>query len=248
MVEGRLGPGPAWIEDAASSLDVCLLHGGMALADADLPRLLAGANAAMVGSEIIQFARAMPTGPDRYRLSGLLRGRRGTEWAIAGHAEGEAFTLLDEDLLTILELAPGTAAASVLASGAGDAVPVKVSTAIAGEAVRPPSPVRLAASADGAGGMLITWQRRSRTGWTWLDGVDAPLGEDSEAYEVTLAPDRGASIIRQTVLPRIGIMAEDLVALAAGGATTVKVTVRQRGTAALSRPTALVCAIAPFLT
>ena len=50
-----------------------------------------GANLAMLGEELIQFGTAEQTGPSTFRLSRLLRGRRGSEWAMAGHALGERF-------------------------------------------------------------------------------------------------------------------------------------------------------------
>lgn len=51
--------------------------------------LTAGANRLIVGREIVQFLAAVQTGPRSWRLSGLLRGRGGTE-AVAGlgHAGG----------------------------------------------------------------------------------------------------------------------------------------------------------------
>lgn len=53
-----------------------------------------GANAALVGSEVIQFRYATVVSAGVYTLSGLLRGRLGTEWAQVDHAGGERFVLL----------------------------------------------------------------------------------------------------------------------------------------------------------
>jgi hypothetical protein len=58
-------------------------------------RVLAGANAALIGDEILQFAIAELVGPARYRLSRLLRGQRGTEHEVKSHPEGSRFVLLD---------------------------------------------------------------------------------------------------------------------------------------------------------
>src|SRR5450759_1183223 len=46
-------------------------------------------NAMMVGAEFIQYRTARLISAGIYRLSGLLRGGRGTEWAIAGHVAAE---------------------------------------------------------------------------------------------------------------------------------------------------------------
>ena len=47
------------------------------------------------------------------------------------------------------------------------------------------------------GDLLFSWRRRSRSGFAWLDGVDAPLGEAREAYRVGVtvagAPPRAAT-------------------------------------------------------
>src|SRR6202000_1820617 len=56
--------------------------------------LLNGANAALLGNEILQFQTATLTGPGLYTLSNLLRGRRGTETTTGAHAIGESFVVL----------------------------------------------------------------------------------------------------------------------------------------------------------
>jgi len=53
------------------------------------------------------------------------------------------------------------------------------------------NPIRLQAHIGEAGEIRITWLRRSRIGFSWLDGIDAPLGERSESYEVNVATDSG---------------------------------------------------------
>jgi hypothetical protein len=37
---------------------------------------------------------------------------------------------------------------------------------------------------DAAGNVTLRWTRRSRGSWLWLDGVEAPLQEQSELYLV----------------------------------------------------------------
>jgi hypothetical protein len=56
--------------------------------------VLAGANAAVVGDEIVQFRDVVLVGPGTYRPSGFLRGRLGTDDKVDGHAAGERFVLL----------------------------------------------------------------------------------------------------------------------------------------------------------
>jgi hypothetical protein len=37
-----------------------------------------------------------------------------------------------------------------------------------------------------SGDLKVSWVRRSRAGWFWIDNVDAPLGESREAYRVSI--------------------------------------------------------------
>jgi hypothetical protein len=62
--------------------------------------VLNGANLLLVGQEIIQFADAEQLGPSDWRLSKLLRGRRGTEWAMSMHQVGEFVLVLDPAALS----------------------------------------------------------------------------------------------------------------------------------------------------
>ncbi|WP_324750785.1 hypothetical protein SH591_04990 [Sphingomonas sp. LY54] len=89
--------------DAASSVDVELLNDDMWLESRSDDALVGGSNAAMLGGELIQFGSAEPLGDRRFRVSRLVRGRRGSEWAAATHAIGEPFLLLDPETLRLAE-------------------------------------------------------------------------------------------------------------------------------------------------
>ncbi|MDE2030328.1 MAG: phage tail protein, partial [Alphaproteobacteria bacterium] len=80
--------------DNESTVSVQMLQG--ALSSCSFIDMTNGTNAALLGGEIIQFQTATLVGPGLYRLSNLLRGRRGTESAINTHNVGEAFVLLQE--------------------------------------------------------------------------------------------------------------------------------------------------------
>lgn len=238
-VIGRLvsapGPAPAGLEDRANLAEVELAHDGMTLADADAAAMDGGANLAMLGDELIQFASAEPLGANRWRLRGLWRGRRGTEAAIGTQAAGDRFVLIAADSLKTVDLAgaaPGSEA-RVLAEGPGDTGgPAEAVAAITGFSIVPPAPVHLAAAANEAGEAGVVWVRRSRNGWRWTDGIDAPLGEEAERYRVTIAPAGGAARSVETVAPAVTLTPEDR---AAG----VLVTVRQAGSHGLSGPASI---------
>src|SRR3546814_5765375 len=74
--------GNALFFDDAATMEVELLAESMVLAGASDDALLRGANLCLAGDELLQFGRAEQLGARRYRLSHLLRGRRGTEWAM----------------------------------------------------------------------------------------------------------------------------------------------------------------------
>jgi hypothetical protein len=93
--EGVLPAASPMVVDRTSSVVIQLLPTDMALADASMDQLANGANRALLGNEVIQFGRAQSLGNGRWRLSLLMRGRGGTESAVANHVAGEKFALLD---------------------------------------------------------------------------------------------------------------------------------------------------------
>lgn len=85
--------------DDVGSVEVELLNGAMWLEGRTDAALAGGDNLALLGHELIQFGRAEQVGPNRYRLSRLLRGRFGTEWASSAHQSGDDFLLIDAGAL-----------------------------------------------------------------------------------------------------------------------------------------------------
>lgn len=225
--------------DLSGSLVVELASDAMWLESRSDAALAASANLAALGDELIQFGVVEPIGPRRFRLSRLLRGHRGTEWAAAGHAPGEAFVLIEAETLAAVPF--GAAAlggeARLLATGLGDPQGVAASRPLSGEALRPPSPVHLRARRLPGGDVEIAWVRRSRSGWVWLSGSDTPLGEETERY--LLAVSAGA--IRREVETEAPAFLYTAAALDADGLTgTLLLEVAQLGTSAPSRPALLI--------
>jgi hypothetical protein len=188
-------PASPWVWDDVNTIDVSLTTGDLDSAT-DL-EVLNGTNAAaLVGAdgqaEIIQFATVTPLGGNAYRLSRLLRGRRGTEDQAARRAVGDAFVMLDADAAFRFEALPSEAAAtrfhrSVTAYETVETARATVTKTARGRAEKPYAPAQIAGARDGSQNLTVTWVRRTRIGGEWLDGTGTvPLSEASEAYEVEI--------------------------------------------------------------
>lgn len=236
VAETILPGGDAALIDSLASVDVALLNPDMVLTGCDDVALVNGANAAMIGDELIQFGRADLLGAGRYRLSRLLRGRRGSEWASAHHAAGETFVLLAEESLLRIDLPTETIGGTVemMASGVGDGVPAMAATTVSGWTLRPPSPVHLRIDAVASGDILIRWTRRSRSGWTWIDGADAPLAEESERYRIEIQPSTGQGRALDSGDSTCLYTMADRSADGGSAAESVVISVRQYGAGGLS--------------
>jgi hypothetical protein len=225
--------------DARSSVEVELLNDAMWLESRSDAALGSGANLAVLGDELIQFGVATPLGDRRFRLSRLLRGRRGTEWAMGLHVAGDGFALIEAESLATVDVPLGALGgeARLLATGLGDADGAPALRQVSGEAMRPPAPVHLRAERRTNGDLALSWVRRSRNGWVWLSGSDTPLGEESESYRLTLA---GAGFERRLTLASPDYLYTAPEQAADGWAGPLAIEVVQLGTSAPSRPAALV--------
>lgn len=233
-----LGNGQAALFDLINFVDVELADAEHWLESRDDDALANGANLAALGSELIQFGTASSLGGGRFRLSRLLRGRRGTEWAMNGHAAQERFVLLNVSALQAVELpleALGTSIAGK-AAGVADGNSPPLQMTVSGEALRPPSPVHLRAVKTQSGELQVSWVRRSRAGWAWLDGVDAPLGESAERYRVRLEGPSGSTAVEVSAQAAT-ISSEQIAALGTG---PLILCVVQVGDLAESRPAQII--------
>jgi hypothetical protein len=173
--------------DTTNTLTVRMAGGSTAPASCTYAELMNGANAALVGSEVIQFQTVTENTDGSITLSDLLRGRRGTEWAVIEHSAGEKFILL-----AVGDISPARLPLSEIGTGESyrllprgwfiDQITPQAFTYL-GYDLKPYAPVRLARVASGSD-LALSWTRRTRLGGLMLDGTDtAPLSEASEAYE-----------------------------------------------------------------
>lgn len=181
--------------DNGNSVTVILLGGE--LSSTTMLGVLNGANAAVVGNEIIQFTNATLLEPNKYELSGLLRGRLGTEDQINTHIAGERFVLLDSGvphldmpngLINLPRKYKAVTVGQTLAETA------EQNFTFSANALRPLAPVHISGERDISEDLTINWIRRTRVGGEWQDYVDAQLGEASELYEVDILD--GVEVVR----------------------------------------------------
>ncbi|MEQ1788861.1 MAG: phage tail protein [Rickettsiales bacterium] len=181
--------------DRSTTIDVLLTFGQLQSVT-DIA-VLNGANVCVIGEEIIQFQTATLLDTNKYRLSGLLRGRLGTDWAVASHAAGERFVLLTNAVAREMMASSGWGIGKkfkpVTIGSTLGATTAQDFTYFA-KALKPYAPVHIVGSRSVGGDLTINWKRRTRIGGDWRDGVDVPLSEESERYEVEIM--QGATLKR----------------------------------------------------
>lgn len=218
--------------DDSNSVDVELVDQQQWLTSCDDDAFADGLNLALLGGELVQFGEVSALGNGQFRLRHLLRGRFGTEWGSGGHSVGESFCVIDSEALRPLSLPiwmRGSTLAAVDRNGSS------ASLTFGAESVRPLAPINLAGELQTNGELILSWTRRSRSGFAWVDEIDAPLGESREEYSVTITG--AANIVQLTAgEPSLLVASPDVSALGAGAAT---IEVRQVGDWAASRPVQL---------
>lgn len=173
--------------DEISVLPVVMLSGE--LSSATELSVLNGGNAAVIGNEIVQFKNAILTAERTYELSGLLRGRLGTEWAMSTHATSERFVLLAAGLTFIsgsLSEVNISRKYKAVTLGQTLASTTAVDFTNTGVVLKPYSPVQLGGGSNDVGDTTLNWVRRTRIDGGWVDGSDVPLGEASERYVIQI--------------------------------------------------------------
>jgi len=159
--------------------------------------VLNGANLAALETapgiwEVVQFTEADLVDVNTYVLSGLLRGQGGTEKAMAETlGAGARFVLLNEAVQQIGLSSAERGLAIQWRYGPGrygidhETYKTELRT-FNGVGLRPFSPVHVKGTRNEAGDIALSWIRRTRVeGDSWV-GLDVPLGEEIEAYEIDI--------------------------------------------------------------
>lgn len=229
-----LGAGFEGRWDRAGAVQLRLYDGALSSAEASAVR--SGANRLAVettaGWEVLAYQSAVLTGPDSWRLTGLLRALGGSP--APGASAGARVVVLDGAgavLPVSLEErnAPITVAALPPGRALTDASARVVETIYEGVDRRPLSPVHLRARWM-EGGLSLSWIRRGRVNAdAWTTG-DIALGEETQLYRVRVFDEAGALALEvETAAPVHTLTAGDLAALALGDLDAARFTVAQIG-------------------
>ena len=192
-----LGNSRPYSWDNANTLDVYIPYG--TLASHTKLEVLNYYNVAAVGKEIIQYRYAELIGENIYRLSGLLRGRFGTEMYTGTHESGETFVVIDINTINALPVAKddwykdialkiGPRPLSIL-----NAKYKNTTLNAQGIMYKPWAGCHLKADRKD-GTWTVSWIRRTRKDGAWKDYADVPLNESSETYQVDILDTAGTVI------------------------------------------------------
>ena len=203
---GVLPVGPVGSIDRTSSLTVTMVSGTLSsVTEEQMIKELA--NMAVVGDEVIQFQTATLVSGSTYILTNLLRGRRGTEYALDDHVPNEPFVLVNSRALFYdyaTKHRGETAQFRLIENGRdySGGLPVFGSAIVLECRSRKPyAPVHLRGSGDrsaGTASVSLSWVRRVRKGGDLQDLLDAPLDETAEAYDLEIW-DASATTLLRTV-------------------------------------------------
>jgi hypothetical protein len=158
--------------------------------------LMNGANPLLVGNEIIQYENVVVNTDGSRTFSGLLRGRRGTEWACGTHVAGEAVVVLDKNVyINSLPLTTLNSARlwKLVPLGAYSDSVTPTSFTFTGADMKPYMPVNFFRAASGSD-LVVSWSRQTRLGGGLMEDIGTvPLGEETENYDAYIlsAPYNG---------------------------------------------------------
>lgn len=192
-----------FIWDNGNTVNVRMLDDGDTLSSATALEVLNGSNAgALVAStgdvEYINWATATLETDGSYTLSGLLRGRKGSDAATGLHAASDLLVLLSSTYLHFTPFAVEDKAlersykAVTFGTRFIDGLDQDFTCNIRN--MTPLSVQHISGSRDGSGNLTITWLRRTRIAGEWADGGDVPLGETSESYSIDILD--GSEVVR----------------------------------------------------
>lgn len=159
-------------------------------------------NLIVCGDEIIQFANAVDKGNGYWELNTLLRGLRGTDWAVGQHVPGERFLRLTQGAtqrishdLSFLNV-EGTFRAVSAGYGIDSARDFTFKNT--GNSYRCYTPSITEAKKIG-NDFRLQWEPRPRQNGQWLNGLAPELDQPYEKYEIDVLDEDG-NVVRTEAL------------------------------------------------
>lgn len=197
-----LPTGPTTIWDDGNTITVRLIEGALT-STTDLGAM-SGVNTAAIGAhgrwELVSFVTATLNGDGSYTLSRLIRGRKGTEWAVGTHAIGDAFVLLETGALARSVPATTDIGAAryykAISFGGDESAVITYTHQAVGLECYAPVHIRGQRHAPATNDWTITFVRQGRMDNAWRDYVDIPLGEPAENYEIDIM---SGSTVKRTI-------------------------------------------------
>jgi hypothetical protein len=192
--------------DTQNTVDIYMLGNGADPAPATDLQVMNGFNGAMLGQELIQFAQATlmtdSLGNEFYRLSRLLRGRRGTEWAMGTHQVGESFylvpSMLTKEPYTPTQLNNPTLYKVTMIGGDLGNAPA-ISYEPNGNSLRQWAVCHPAVSLDSSNDWTVSWVPRARYNGDWASGYIPTLDSDTAGWSIDVLS--GTTVKRTIQVP-----------------------------------------------
>lgn len=190
--------------DYVSVVRVYMYNKGIDLANAAKDDMYAQPlNAAVIGDEYVQYARAVDKGNGIWELSEFLRGQRGTDYVMDNHVPGERFVRMRAGSIKRVKHSaatlnqPGTYRAVTFDADA-DTAPVFTFTNT-GNSLRPyaPSIVEIVKRANND--VDIEWSPRPRQNGGLVNGQETVSDQPFDRYEIDVVNEAG-TVVRTVAL------------------------------------------------
>lgn len=201
VVQNAIGNAPQGSDtwDRANSITVILDYDNHELNSYAESSILNGINRIWVGKtdgstgEVIHFATATLTNsvPKTYVLTNLLRGQRGTEYAISGHVANEIFVLITDQVINSVNYGYADIGNSWLYKGVPSYFdPAEIVTTQSftntGERARSRSPVQARGERDSSNNLTGYFIRRTKLFPPGVGYGPVELDETTESYEIDI--------------------------------------------------------------
>lgn len=208
VIGGCISILPSWsgfdVFDDVSTLTVSVRQGELVSATRDEVLNSLSVNAALIGSEIVQFRDATLVSAGVYTLSGFLRGRRGTRYAMASHGASERFVQLGTNGLRFVALQTSDLGKLryYKAASAGQRLSNVVAKTITplGQGLECFAGTDARANRNSAD-TVITWRPGTRLSTRLVGplGISAPQSEPVQSFEVEFYTSAAFTILKRTI-------------------------------------------------